>query len=133
MLIQRVVQVASSVLVGLSIAACSSSQSPGQSSGVPPVADANSGATLTVEPATVDGCKPNEPIVATVSWHSNVSKVKVMVAAPAQSTPQLFSESGYAGSAKTGTWVVAGTTFILVDAGTAKQLATRTVTATKCG
>lgn len=87
---------------------------------------------LMVQPASVDDCKPDQPIVATVSWHSSIPKVKVMVASPGQTTPRLFSESGYTGSAKTGDWVVANTRFDLVDATTNQILTTRIVTAGKC-
>lgn len=91
-----------------------------------------SGANLVVRPASVDGCKPDQPIVAAVSWHSLVPKVKVMVAGPGEAATRLFSESGYTGSAKTGDWVVANTRFELVDAKTGQILATEIVTATKC-
>lgn len=90
------------------------------------------GAMLVVEPASVDGCKPNQPVTATVSWHSKDPHVKVMAAAPSQAQLQLFSEGGYTGQAKTGNWVVANTRFELIDAETGKQLAKLTVRATQC-
>lgn len=90
------------------------------------------GATLMVQPASIDGCTPNQPIVATVSWRSPVPKNRVMVTSPGQVSPQLFSESGYSGSAKTGEWVVNGTRFALIDASNQHLLAERTVTMTPC-
>jgi len=94
---------------------------------------ASASATLTVQPATVDGCKPNQPIVATVSWHSSSPKVKVMVSGPGQTVPGLFAESGYTGSAKTDNWVIANTKFELLDDVSGRVLAQRIVTATPCG
>lgn len=96
--------------------------------------NANSAArvSLTVTPATVDGCKPNQPIVATVSWSSAIPKVKVMVSGPNHAAPQLFSESGYTGSAKTGNWVVEHTQFTLVDEKSGNVLTTYTVGSTPC-
>ena len=93
---------------------------------------ASASATLTVQPATVDGCKPNQPIVATVSWNSNSPKVKVMVSGPGQAVPGLFAESGYTGSAKTDNWVIANTKFELLDEASGHVLAQRIVTATPC-
>lgn len=90
------------------------------------------GAMLTVEPAAVDGCKPDQPIEATVSWHSPSPKVGVMVAAPGQSKPHLFSESGFTGSAKTGDWVVSGTTFTMVEEKTGVVLAKTVVAQQGC-
>lgn len=89
-------------------------------------------ASLTVTPATVDGCKPNQPMVATVSWHANTPKVKVLVAGPGQSAPRLFSESGFSGQAKTEDWVVTGTRFVLVNASTGATLATHLMRAGSC-
>lgn len=94
---------------------------------------ASASATLTVQPATVDGCKPNQPIVATVSWHSSSPKVKVTVSGPGQTVPGLFAESGYTGSAKTDNWVIANTKFELLDEASGHVLAQRVVTATPCG
>lgn len=94
---------------------------------------ASAGATLTVQPATVDGCKPNQPIVATVSWHSSSPKVKVLVSGPGQTVPGLFAESGYTGSAKTDNWVIANTKFELLDEASGRVLTQRIVTATPCG
>jgi hypothetical protein len=89
-------------------------------------------ATLMVQPASIDGCKPNQPIVAIVSWHSREPHVKVMVQGPKQDTPQLFSESGHTGSAKTGPWVIANTKFTLISSGTGAVLAQRTIAQTSC-
>lgn len=91
------------------------------------------GASLIVQPASIDGCKPNEPIVATVSWHANTPKVKVLVEGPGQSAPRLFSESGFSGQAKTDDWVVTGTRFVLVNASTGATLATHLMRAGPCG
>lgn len=96
-----------------------------------PVANA-SGATLMVQPANVDGCNPNQPVVATVSWHSRAPKNRVMVASPGQVESKLFSESGYSGSAKTDDWVVNGTRFTLTDASNGQVLAEQTVGMTPC-
>lgn len=124
-------------ILAASLVACGQSgqQQPGgaaSSDGAPSQHTATNthvtGAMLTVQPATVDGCKPNQPIEATVSWHSFAPKVRVMVAAPGQPEPHLFSESGFTGSAKTGDWVVSGTTFTLVEEKTETVLA-RTVVA----
>jgi len=90
-----------------------------------------SGVMLTVQPAYVDGCKPDQSIVAKLNWHSNVTKVQVLVTNPGQPT-RLFSESGFTGSAKTGDWVVAGTEFKLVDPATNHVLATRVVSVGSC-
>lgn len=89
------------------------------------------GATLTVQPAAVDGCKPNQSIIATVSWHSKDPHVRVMVGTPGH-TGKLFSEGGFTGSAKTEQWVQAGTEFTLVDAQTGAVLARQTVTEGAC-
>ncbi|MGH2508137.1 MAG: hypothetical protein ACRDHZ_12140 [Ktedonobacteraceae bacterium] len=120
-----------------SMAACSQS---GQSSpaAVEPTASTattpvgSTTATLTVQPSSVDGCKPNQPVVATVSWHSSVPTVKIMVAGPGQMTPHLFSEGGHTGSAKTGDWVVANTKFTIVDPASGSILASYTVGANHC-
>lgn len=89
-------------------------------------------ATLTVTPDVVDNCKPGQPVAATVKWHSDAPKVKVMVAGPGQATPHLFSESGFTGSAQTGNWVFANTRFTLIDAVTNRQLAQVVVAPKAC-
>ena len=132
----RTAMIAISASIGL-LAACSQGGAPetpnasGQSQAASGSA-ASESAVLTVSPNTVNGCDPNQGVVATVSWHSQNPHVKVMVAGPGQAQPQLFSEGGYAGQAKTGNWVMANTRFQLVDAETGKQLAEQTVKATKC-
>jgi len=88
-------------------------------------------ATLTVSPGTVDGCKPNQPIIATVSWHSKDPHVRVMVST-AGHAEKLFSEGGFTGSAKTEQWVLADTEFTLIDAQTGAVLAKQTVTEGAC-
>lgn len=134
-------------VLAASLAACGQSQQPsdavssGSISAQPdatnvkqasaPNADV-ANATLTVQPATIDGCKPSQPIVATVSWHSSSPKVKVMVSGPGQAVPGLFAESGYTGSAKTENWVIANTKFELLDEASGRILAQRIVTATPC-
>lgn len=128
------------VFVGL-VAACSHGEQQPDStndvastvvaqSTVTPATNA-SGATLTVQPVNVDGCKPDQPMVARLNWRSNIAKVRVLVTNPGQPT-RLFSESGFAGSAKTGNWVVAGTKFELVDPVTEHVLATRIMSAGPC-
>ena len=125
-------------VLAASLAACGQSQqqsNPTSSAGASSPASSNisaAGAMLMVQPATVDGCKPNQPIVATVSWHSSAQKNQVMVFAPGQATPRLFSESGYRGSAQTGDWVVNGTKFALTDASNGHVLAEQTVSMTQC-
>lgn len=120
------------------LAACGQGpQQPNPASSVGALSPASSnasvaGASLIVRPATIDGCTPNQSIVATVSWHSTAQKNRVMVSAPGQAAPKLFSESGYSGSAKTGDWVGANTTFTLVNADTGDELARRVVTETPC-
>lgn len=89
------------------------------------------GASLIVQPDSVDGCKPNQSIIATVSWHSKDPHVRVMVGTPGH-TGKLFSEGGLTGSAKTERWVRAGTEFTLVDAQTGAVLARQTVTEGAC-
>lgn len=101
-------------------------------SAAPSNTNSAAGASLKVTPATVDGCKPNQPIIATVSWNSAIPKVKVMVSGPNHAAPQLFSESGYTGSAKTGNWVVENTQFTLVDEKSGNVLTTYTVGSTPC-
>lgn len=93
--------------------------------------NASGSATLTVSPGTVDPCKPNQPVIATVSWHSKDPHVRVMVST-AGHAEKLFSEGGFTGSAKTEQWVLAGTEFTLVDAQTGAVLAKRTVTKGAC-
>lgn len=126
-------------VLAASLAACGQSQqqsnsasSAGASSQAVASDTSVAGARLTVQPATVDGCKPNQPIVADVSWDSSAPKVRVMVTGPGQATPRLFSESGYTGSAKTGEWVAANTTFLLINADTGAELARHVVTETPC-
>ena len=85
-----------------------------------------------VQPASVDGCNPTQPVVATVSWRSPAAKNRVMVASPGQTEMKLFSESGYSSSAKTGDWVVNGTRFTLTDASNGHVLAEQTVGMTPC-
>lgn len=119
------------------LAACSQGGAPETSvtSGhAKPQAASNSyagSATLTVSPGTVDGCKPNQPIIATVSWHSKDPHVRVMVST-AGHAGKLFSEGGFTGSAKTEQWVLADTEFTLVDAQTGAVLAKQTVTKGAC-
>lgn len=88
-------------------------------------------ATLTVSPDTVDGCKPNQPVIATVRWHSKDPHVRVMVSTRGHAG-KLFSEGGFTGSARTEQWVLAGTEFTLVDAQTGVVLAKQTVTEGAC-
>lgn len=111
----------------------SPSAATGTSAARPAVASTTdaSGATLTVQPTSVDGCAPDQPIVARLNWHSNVAKMQVLVTNPGQPT-RLFSESGFTGSAKTGNWVIAGTKFELVDSATKHVLATRIMSAGPC-
>lgn len=90
------------------------------------------GVTLMVQPASVDGCNPSQPIIATVRWKSASPKVKIMVSGPNHAEPQLFSESGYTGSAKTGNWVVEHTQFTLIDEKNGQTLATYEVGSTPC-
>lgn len=127
------------VVLTASLVACGQSQQQSgatSSGGVTsqPVASAANvaGAVLMVQPASVDGCNPHQPVVATVSWRSREPRVKVMVQGPGQNTPQLFSESGYSGSAKTGDWVVNGTKFTLTSASNGHVLAEQTVGVTPC-
>lgn len=129
------------VAVAASLGACGQAQqqasavsSSGASvhSGTPSSTDSVVRASLTVTPATVDGCKPTQPMVATVSWNSAVPKVKVMVSGPGQATPRLFSESGYTASAKTGSWVVENTKFTLVDDRNGNVLTSYTVGSSPC-
>lgn len=109
-----------------------SSMGTSEQSATPSNTNSAAHASLTVTPATVDGCKPNQPIVATVSWNSAVPKVKVLVSGPGNAVPQLFSESGYTGSAKTGSWVVENTQFTLVDEKSGNVLTSYTVGSTPC-
>ena len=127
------------VVLTASLAACgqgqpqSSAASNGGVASQPVASAANvAGAMLMVQPATVDGCNPNQPVVATVSWHSREPSVKVTVQGPGHDTPQLFSESGYSGSAKTGDWVTNGTKFTLISAPDGHVLAEQTVGVTPC-
>lgn len=121
------------MVLAASLAACGQDQqqssAPTQPTASTPTA---AGAMLMVQPAGVDGCNPNQPVVATVSWHSREPSVKVMVQGPGHETPQLFSESGYSGSAKTGNWVANGTRFTLTDASNGHVLAEQTVGMTPC-
>lgn len=124
------------VLTG-AMTACSQSgqQSPAAREVVASTATAPAGpatATLTIQLATVDGCEPNQPIVATLSWYSSVTHVKVMITGPRQTALRLFSESGYAGSAKIAEWVVADTRFSLIDTSTGATLANRVMSAAGC-
>lgn len=129
------------VVLTASLAACGQGQpqsgaaasSSGATSSQPTAPAAHvAGAMLMVQPASVDGCNSKQPIVATVSWRSREPSVKVMVQGPGQEAPQLFSESGYAGTAKTGAWVVANTKFTLIDSKTGTTLAQRTITGSSC-
>jgi len=133
----RAAVIAISAYMGL-LAACSRGGAPETSvtSGqAEPQAVSNSkapsSATLTVSPGTVDGCNPNQPVIATVSWHSKDPHVRVMVST-AGHAEKLFSEGGFAGSAKTEQWVLADTEFTLVDAQTGAVLAKQTVTKGAC-
>lgn len=121
------------MVLAASLAACGQGQqqssAPTQQSASTPTA---AGAMLMVKLASVDGCNPNQPVVATVSWHSREPSVKVMVQGPGQDAPQLFSESGYSGSAKTGDWVANGTKFTLTAASNGHVLAEQTVRMTPC-
>lgn len=123
-----------------SLAACGQGGQPSNSnaaasrivaqSAVTPATNATE-ATLTIQPGNVDGCRPDQPMVARLNWRSNIAKVQVLVTNPGQPT-RLFSESGFTGSAKTGNWVVAGTKFELVDPITKHVLATRVMSAGSC-
>lgn len=131
--------IALAAIIAGSLAACSQSGQPEASntSATPATQPAASvanvdGATLTVKPAATDDCKPNQPFVADVSWHSSAPKVKVMVSTSSDPTPHLFSESGFTGSARTGDWVVSGTTFTMVEAKTGTVLAKTVVAQHDC-
>lgn len=101
---------------------------PADGASVP--AGAEKASALTVRPATVDGCKAGQPIIATVSWHSSAPHVKVMVGE--KGSQKLFSEGGYTGSAETGKWVVAKTRFTLVDSDSRKILASHVMGEVPC-
>ena len=77
-----------------------------------------SGAKLVVEPPTSTACTPAAPgTVAKVSWDSsaaNVTKVKVYVRGT-DGKETLFAAGGVTGSAPTGRWINANTTFVLKD------------------
>ncbi len=130
------------VFAGLLAACAQSGQQPASNTATsapaapsemaPPATGASDGAaTLTVQPASVDGCAPDQPVAARLDWRSNVAKAQVLVTNPGEPT-RLFSESGFTGSAKTGSWVVAGTKFELVDAATKHVLATQVISAGPC-
>jgi hypothetical protein len=120
-------------VLAASLIACGQGQQQSSAAQQPAASVANAaGAMLMVQPASVDGCNPNQPVITTVSWHSPAPKNRVMVASPGQVESKLFSESGYSGSAKTGDWVLSGTRFTLTDASNGHVLAEQTVSMTPC-
>lgn len=90
---------------------------------------------LTVTPGGVPVCLPGHRIASSVSWaveSDGARQVKVDVLAPDSTKARLFTEGRNVGSAATGVWVVPGTRFDLIDSNNGEDLATYTVTASRC-
>lgn len=124
-MLQRVVPVASSLLLVLSLVAC----------GAPPVPEqlpfAEPGVEFSVVPAG-NGCMPEGLYRGTVSWDVPLavsSKIEIQVG----DKRQVFARSNdAAGSEQTGDWVAEGMTFVLLDRDTDMVLAALKAGAGNC-
>lgn len=128
------------MLVGLSWTLTACNKAPGDPAGTQTgtarsSAPATQPGTLKVEPGVVSACEPVTRIKSHVSWRvdgMNGGQVKIMVTDPGSSDSKLFSQAGPVGELDTGTWVIPGMRFDIVDASTGAEIDRYEVKAAPC-
>lgn len=115
------------------LAACGSSNSDNPPAAPAPASapsnTATAGNLLRIEPSTLPDCTPAQVVV---SWSADETDAATDVNVRVENTDELFAEGGATGRSETGPWVRPGTTFVLEDRRSKKELARAVVEGPSC-